>query len=141
MNHKAIATFLLLAVLLSLSLLLTLSLQAQKQGLAEHFSDVVFTVRGKGAPTSTPIASTTGPVVPASGLNTDPAAAAVVPVTCQELLVNRDFETGSLTPWQTWGNVGLGSGHNSIRFLTMATRTYTESAIQIWVFTAFSLVP
>ena len=27
------------------------------------------------------------------------------------------------------------------RFLTMATNTYTDTAIQIWVFTAFSEVP
>jgi len=32
---------------------------------------------------------------------------------CQELLINGDFEAGSLPPWGSWGNVSLGSGHNS----------------------------
>ncbi len=32
---------------------------------------------------------------------------------CQELLINGDFETGSLLPWGSEGAVGLGLGHNS----------------------------
>ena len=32
---------------------------------------------------------------------------------CQELLINGDFEAGSLSPWDGWGDVGLGLGHNS----------------------------
>lgn len=32
---------------------------------------------------------------------------------CQELLTNGDFETGSFPPWDVWGDVGLGLGHNS----------------------------
>ena len=32
---------------------------------------------------------------------------------CQELLINGDFETGSFPPWDSWGSVSLGPGHNS----------------------------
>lgn len=32
---------------------------------------------------------------------------------CQELLINGDFEAGLLPPWDSWGDIGLGSGHNS----------------------------
>jgi CSLREA domain-containing protein len=32
---------------------------------------------------------------------------------CQELLINGDFETGSLPPWVSAGAVGLGPGHES----------------------------
>ena len=32
---------------------------------------------------------------------------------CQELLINGDFETGSLPPWDSWDSVSLGPGHNS----------------------------
>ncbi len=32
---------------------------------------------------------------------------------CQELLTNGDFETGSFPPWDSWGSVSLGPGHNS----------------------------
>ena len=34
-----------------------------------------------------------------------------MPPACQELLVNGDFESGTLAPWGAYGPVGLGSGH------------------------------
>jgi CSLREA domain-containing protein len=49
------------------------------------------------SPTATPTATPTGTPPPA----------------CQELLINGDFETGSLVPWGTSGDVGLGSGRSS----------------------------
>jgi parallel beta-helix repeat protein len=52
------------------------------------------------------------PTVTVSPSPTSTPTATPQPI-CQELLVNGDFETGSLVPWGSWGDVGLGSGHNS----------------------------
>jgi CSLREA domain-containing protein len=61
------------------------------------------TATGSPSPTATPTATPTP----------SPTPTATLPPGCQELLINGDFETGSLSPWGNWGNVGLGSGHNS----------------------------
>jgi hypothetical protein len=35
------------------------------------------------------------------------------PANCLELLVNGDFEAGSLPPWGNWADAGLGTGRDS----------------------------
>ncbi len=36
-----------------------------------------------------------------------------MPPTCRQLLVNGDFESGTLAPWNAYGPIGLGPGHAS----------------------------
>ena len=48
---------------------------------------------------------------PLQGL--DAANAITLTSNCQDLLTNGDFEAGSFPPWDSWGSVSLGSGHNS----------------------------
>jgi len=82
------------------------------------------TATSTSTPTSTPTATPTGtpaatysptptPTVTPGGVTPTPTPTATPPAGCQELLVNGDFETGSLSPWDTYGAVGLGSGHGS----------------------------
>jgi CSLREA domain-containing protein len=71
------------------------------------------------APVSLPQVTPTGTVspvptaTPRATPTATPTPTATQPPGCQELLINGDFETGSLSPWSSWGNISLGSGHNS----------------------------
>jgi hypothetical protein len=66
------------------------------------------------APVSVPEITPTATVSPSPTVTPSPTATATQPPGCQELLVNGDFETGSLSPWSSWGNIGLGSGHGGV---------------------------
>jgi hypothetical protein len=48
---------------------------------------------------------------------------------------------GSSGPRRGHCDTGITPAGAFNRFLAMATSTYIDTAIQIWVFTAFSLVP
>ena len=74
------------------------------------------------APTQTPTSTRTGSATPtrtptsarATETSTPAATAtATMPPGCPDLLVNGDFETGSLPPWGASGSVGIGPGYNS----------------------------
>ncbi|MEJ5197323.1 MAG: DNRLRE domain-containing protein [Anaerolineae bacterium] len=60
------------------------------------------------SPTGTPTPTNTRPPIP----NT-PTLTATLPSGCSDLIVNGGFETGSLPPWGSSGQVGLGTGRNS----------------------------
>jgi parallel beta-helix repeat protein len=62
-------------------------------------------------PVSVPEVTPTVTVSPSP--TSTPTPTGTPPPACRELLINGDFETGSLVPWGTWGSVGLGSGHSS----------------------------
>ncbi len=66
-----------------------------------------------GSPTPTSSATPTVTGSPSPTATPTPTPTSTPPATCQELLVNGDFETGSLDPWGHWFDVGLGQGHNS----------------------------
>jgi len=59
-------------------------------------------------PTSTPT-----PTPTSTRVTETPTPTTTLPPNCQDLLVNGDFEAGSLPPWGSDGAVGLGSGRNS----------------------------
>ncbi|MGD8968378.1 MAG: hypothetical protein PVI07_12780, partial [Anaerolineae bacterium] len=61
------------------------------------------------APVSLPDVTPTATVSPSP--TPTPTPTGTPSPACQELLINGDFETGSLVPWGSWGVVGLGSGH------------------------------
>ncbi|MBM4467084.1 MAG: CSLREA domain-containing protein [Chloroflexi bacterium] len=42
-----------------------------------------------------------------------PTPTTTLPPNCQDLLINGDFETGSLSPWAAFGDVGLGTGRDT----------------------------
>ncbi|MGD2179307.1 MAG: right-handed parallel beta-helix repeat-containing protein, partial [Anaerolineae bacterium] len=58
-------------------------------------------------PSATPT-STSGPTDTPT-----PTPTATLPADCEELLINGDFETGSLSPWTSFGDIGLGPGYSS----------------------------
>jgi hypothetical protein len=62
-----------------------------------------------------------------------PTPTATLPPDCQELLVNGDFEAGSLSPWGSWGDVGLGSGHNSAYGASLGGTNNAEGELLQWV--------
>lgn len=70
--------------------------------------------------TATPTVTPTGTVVTPTPTGTrtptptpTPTPTATLPPECVDLLVNGDFESGSLSPWQSIGAVGLTSGRGS----------------------------
>ncbi len=65
-------------------------------------------------PTTAPVWPTATPTAtPTSTEPTPTPTPTVSPGTCQELLVNGDFETGTFAPWGHAGVVRLGQGRNS----------------------------
>lgn len=64
--------------------------------------------------TATPTVTPTGTVItPTPTPTRTPTATATRPPECVDLLVNGNFESGSLSPWQSSGAVGLTSGRGS----------------------------
>ena len=64
--------------------------------------------------TPTPLVTPISPTpTPTPAATPTPAPTPTMPPACQELLVNGDFESGTLAPWNAYGPIGLGPGHAS----------------------------
>ena len=99
-------------------------------------STPTYTPTSTSTRTHTPTASRTSTPTPTSTFTSTPTftATPTTPVGCSELLINRDFETGNLSPWNSDGSAGISiPGRDSLYNAWLGGHDSVEAEVFQWV--------